>query len=100
MYELCGRIDQLSPAEAAAQILVSPLALETARLESQDQQFFFSASDTNRSGCQPSAQVGRPDHQYRPGGQLQQLSIFHIRFQKYYGCTPSQYRADSRKEKE
>ena len=56
---------------AAAQILVSPLALETARLESQDQQFFFSASDTNRSGCQPSAQVGRPDHQYRPGGQLQ-----------------------------
>lgn len=45
MNELCGRIDQLSPAEAAAQILVSPLALETARLESQDQQFFFSAFD-------------------------------------------------------
>lgn len=43
--ELCGRIDQLSPSEAAAQILVSPSALETARLESQNQQFFFSAFD-------------------------------------------------------
>ncbi len=52
MNELCGRIDQLSPAEAAAQILVSPLALETARLESQDQQFFFSAFD--HSDCLPA----------------------------------------------